>query len=306
MTNTSFEKLANLFGMCSRDFFLLIKNPSIYYCDYTIPKRNGGVRHISSPTLQLMAIQREILKQILLPKFKAPSCCTGFVKNKNIIDNVKPHLKNIYVLKMDVKDFFPSIKQQQVQKLFETLEYSKKVSSILARLCCRYGSIPQGAPTSPILSNMVMQAVDEKIVQLCDNYNFVYTRYADDITISSNNEINPDIALQIQKFLAEDGFEVKKEKTHFYGKNSKKIITGVSISSGVPKLPRKTKRAWHQEIMMIKKHGILGHMDNISNYDPLFIASMLGKISFWKQIEPDNPFLDEASLILKKAIEDLS
>ncbi len=306
MNKNSFIKLANLFGMNSKDFFLLIKNPSIYYCDYTIPKRDGGIRYISSPTLQLMAIQREILKQLLLPYFDVPHCCIGFVKNKNILDNVRPHLKNIYILKTDIKDFFPSIKQPRIQQLFEKIGYSKKISSILARLCCRYGSLPQGAPTSPILSNMIMLDADGKISQLCEQYNFVYTRYADDITISSKNKINTDIILKIKKILAEEGFEIKKEKTHFYGKNSKKIITGISISSGVPKIPRKTKRAWHQEIMMIKKYGILGHMDNISHYNPLFIASFFGKISFWKQIEPDNTFLDEALLILKKAINDLS
>lgn len=305
MDKIEFAQIAELFGLTVKDLFLLLNNPDIYYCDFKIPKRSGGFREISIPSLKLMAIQRAILKQILKPNFKPLSCCVGFVNNLNILDNVKPHLGNDYILKTDLKNFFSSITSNQVNKLFSSLGYSHKISAILTKLCCRLGSIPQGAPTSPMISNMVMVPLDRKIQSICDYQNFTYTRYADDITISSNTPIEKGFLDILSNLITQYNMSINVEKTHFYGPNTKKIITGISISSGEAKLPRATKRKIRQEINMIRKFGLLSHMEKTGQMSPLFIASIKGKLAFWRQIEPNNPFIIKAFEILKNAVKQL-
>ena len=166
--------------------------------------------------------------------------------------------------------------------------------------------MPQGAPTSPIISNMIMYKVDNLIMKLCKKYDFIYTRYADDITISSVKPIDDKIKKIISKIFLRYNFSLNHKKTRLYGPKNKKIITGISISSGTPMLPRKTKRIWRQEINMIEKFGLLKHMENTNQNNPLFIPSLKGKLSFWKQIEPQNQFVDRAFTILNNAIKKLN
>ncbi len=305
MNKEEFAQIAGLFGLTAKDLFLLLSNPDMYYCNFKIPKRKGGFREISIPSLKLMAIQRAILKQILEPNFNPLSCCVGFVHNLNIIDNVKPHLGHDYILKTDFKNFFPSITSNQVNELFYSLGYSRKISAFLTKLCCRQGSIPQGSPTSPMISNMIMLPLDRKIQSICDNQNFTYTRYADDITISSSMPIEKGFLDALSNLIAQYNMNINMEKTHFYGPNTKKIITGISISTGETKLPRITKRKIRQEINMIRKFGLLNHMEKTRQLSPLFIPSLKGKLAFWKQIEPNNPFIIKAFEVLKNAVKQL-
>ncbi len=301
----SFRSIAELFGMKVSDFYLLTKNPDIFYCTYKIPKRSGGYRKLSAPSLRLMAIQCSILNYILKPNFAPLDCCVGFVSDKSILDNVRPHLKRDFIFKTDIKDFFPSISLKKVQQLFLELGYSCEVSRILAKLCCKNYCLPQGAPTSPMISNMILHKIDEKIMNLCKEKELVYTRYADDITISSTKQIDKNLEKEIARLLAEHNMELNYKKTHFYGPKSKKIITGISISSGSPMLPRQTKRAWRQEINMIQKFGLLKHMENTKQLNPLFIPSLKGKLLFWKHIEPTNKFIDKGFIVLDEALKEL-
>lgn len=305
LNGDSFKLIAELFGIDVNEFYLLARDSDKFYCTYKIPKRSGGYRKISSPSLKLMAVQRAILNYILKPKFTPLTCCIGFVSHKNILDNVLPHLKRDFIFKTDIKDFFPSINFKIVQQLFVKLGYSSEVSNILAKLCCKNFCLPQGAPTSPIISNMILHKFDEEVMDLCAKKELIYTRYADDITISSTKQIDKILEKEISDILASYNMKLNYKKTHFYGINKKKIITGISISSGIPMLPRKTKRAWRQEINMIQKFGLLTHMENTNQVNPLFIPSLKGKLLFWKHIEPANRFIDKGFAILDKAVREL-
>lgn len=305
LNKEEFNKIAELFGVLPQEFYLLMRNPDIFYCNYKIPKKRGGYREISSPSLKLMAMQRAILKQILMPNFNPLPCCVGYVKDKNILDNVIPHINNPYLLKTDLEDFFPSITKEKVIYLFIKLGFSTRISMLLAALCCKKGALPQGAPTSPIISNMIMQSLDVAISEECARKNFAYTRYADDITISSKEIIDVNFFYRIQDIIKSSGMSLNEGKTHFYGPGNKKIITGVSISSGKPKLPRKTKRKLRQEVNMIEKYGLLNHMERTQQMSPIYIMSLKGKLAFWKQVEPDCPFVNKSFAVLQKAIERL-
>jgi RNA-directed DNA polymerase len=169
-----------------------------HYVRYTIPKSNGGKRTILAPKPELKAIQRKILSALLERTTVSPMA-HGFVKERSIITNAKQHVGREYVLRLDLKDFFPSITFKRVRGMFISLGYSFAVASVLALLCTEYHREPfdrdgtiyhvsigkrhlvQGAPTSPSLSNLIAYHLDYRLHGLATKRNFTYTRYADDL-----------------------------------------------------------------------------------------------------------------------------
>ena len=123
--------------------------------------------------------------------------------------------------------------------------------------------------------------------------------------ISSIEPISDNFREIISNIFLRYNLSLNPKKTHLYGPKNKKIITGISISSGIPKLPRKTKRMWRQEINMIEKFGLIEHMEKTQQNNPLYIPSLKGKLFFWKQIEPQNKFIDRAFTILDDAVKKL-
>lgn len=303
---TEIKLLYDLLGVTAQEFYYLTKNSDNFYHTFKIPKRRGGYRIISSPMDKLLEVQRIIYKKILKPNFHPSDHCVGFVHKKNIIDNVMPHLGNDYVLKIDLKDFFPSIRFQNIIRIFKRLGYSHRVSYLLTRLCCRNNVLPQGAPTSPTLSNMVMKTCDYRLKIISQIYNLTYTRYADDLTFSSKECFTTEIVAQIYKVLEDSDLQINQNKTQILGPKDKKIITGISISSGCAKLPRITKRRWKQEFYLIKKYGLFQHMRNIKQILPTNVSCLQGQLSFWKMVEPDNKFIADAYKTLNEVISNLS
>lgn len=303
---TEIALLYDLLGVTAQEFYYLSKNADNLYHTFRIPKRRGGYRVISSPADNLLEIQRAIYKKILEPNFYPRAYCVGFVHTKSIVDNVMPHLGNDYVLKIDLKDFFLSIKFHKIIRIFRQLGYSYRVSYLLAKLCCRCNELPQGAPTSPILSNMVMEICDSWLENISQTYNLTYTRYADDLTFSSKVDFSAEIMAQIYKVLEDFDFLINQNKTQILGPKDKKIITGISISSGCAKLPRITKRRWKQEFYLLKKYGLMQHKQNIKKELSINVSCLQGRLSFWKMVEPDNKFIADAYKTLNTVISDLA
>jgi hypothetical protein len=157
-----------------------------YYRKYKIPKPNGEFREIKQPCKKLKAIQAWILRNILDTLNPSPNA-TAYIKKKKLLDNVTPHNNNRYFLCLDLEDFFPSISINRVAKVFSLIGYSGKAVHILANLCTCDNNLPQGAVTSPSLSNLIAAKLDRRILGYTSRKNITYTRYADDITLSANN-----------------------------------------------------------------------------------------------------------------------
>lgn len=165
------------------------------YKVFKIPKKKGGYREIAAPANNLKLIQQK-LNEILTNYYEnfIASQVHGFCHNRSIVTNAKHHLRKKYVLNIDLKDFFPSIHFGRVNGLFrsEPFNFNDKISNILANICCHEGVLPQGSPTSPIITNFICKKLDKELQHLAKRNNCKYTRYADDITISSNDDIFPD------------------------------------------------------------------------------------------------------------------
>lgn len=279
--------LAALIGIDDEILDRMIVHPERYYRNFSIPKRQGGERIISAPYPTLMKVQRWIYENILCPVTVLPNCVTGFVPKKSILDNASPHLGNRFLVKMDIKDFFPSVTLNRVIMVFRNFGYHKRLSYALAALCCKDGSLPQGSPTSPILSNIIAKRLDKRIMGFAKTTGLVYTRYADDITLSGDVITLSHIRF-IERIIREEGFEPNLSKTQLLGPGVKKVITGVSVSSEKATIPKNMKRRIRQEAYYIKRFGLKGHIKHESIIDPIYPIRLQGQFAFWKSVEPEN------------------
>ena len=254
-----FLHLAKLLGRSNVFLALAVNNPETLYREFEIPKRNSKeLRVITCPYPSLLEVQNWIYNNIL-KSIKVHPCAHGFLPNRSIISNVQPHINSQQILKIDLKDFFPSISINRIISIFYNQGYNKKVSYYLARLCSFEDVLPQGAPTSPALSNIVCYKMDKRIYRLCKKFNLNYTRYADDLTISGV-AIPKKIFDYIKEIIEDSGFELNDSKTKFYNKNSKKIITGVQIKNNGITLPKNYKKSLCKELYYINKYGLESHM----------------------------------------------
>ena len=208
------------------------------YHTFTIPKKSGGNRTICAPAEGLKAFQKLRLLQIYM-KTKRPFYAHGFERGRNIYTNARIHCGKKHIMNIDIKDFFPSCTVQEARKLqmpaMDTWEYAKD------------GKLPQGAPTSPAIANRIMSSSDNRIVFMLRKFisdDIRYTRYADDITVSSNSRaIFSRAAYEIiEKALEKKGFKINKKKVRRISSGKRLEVTGLAINSGKPTVPKKFRR----------------------------------------------------------------
>jgi RNA-directed DNA polymerase len=287
--------LSKLVGIDLQNLSRIINSQSSFYRNFSIPKRSHGKRTISMPYPTLLYIQRWI-KDNILDKIIIHDSAHGFIKGRSVITNANVHVKNKTMLKMDISDFFPSINLKRVISIFRRLGYSNKISFYLAVLCTLDNSLPQGAATSPVISNIISNKLDNRLNKLATASNLTYSRYADDLVFSGKFISYKYISI-IKKILKEEGFNVNNSKTRLITGNGKKIITGVSISTHSLKLPKSTKRIIRREGYYLSKYP--QRYINKIHEDPFFVDRIIGKYNFWLQIEPNNKYAQTTITKLK-------
>ncbi len=172
--------------------------PGAPYVEFTIPKASGEPRKITAPRPKLKKLQRKILDELLV-KCAPHDAAHGFVRGRSVVTNAQPHAGAQLVIKMDLRDFFPTIHYRRVVGLFKHYGYGDEVAAALASLCTHRsqladgrvqwpGVLPQGAPTSPALANVLCRRLDSRLLGLAKRAGAVYTRYADDLTFSFQKE----------------------------------------------------------------------------------------------------------------------
>jgi retron-type reverse transcriptase len=226
------------------------RNKSKNYNSFTFRKKAGGERQIDAPRTFLKVIQWWILDTILSHVVVGPHVF-GFVRGKNYIDNAKEHLSCTNLLNVDIKDFFPSVNEAAVIAVFMSLGYSGEVAAGLADLTTLNGVLPQGAPSSPALANLVFAKLDTALSQYAEGNGLTYTRYADDLTFSSTAYIDRQVVEAIQSILLSGGFVLNTTKTKFMGVNEVKEVTGLVITPTGVALPRRylnQTRAWFYKV----------------------------------------------------------
>ncbi len=291
---------ADFFGFSRTEFEKVLMHIPEHYRSFRLGKRSGGFRVISAPEGQLLVLQRQIYSRIL-QKVQLHPVATGFRSGMSIVDNVRPHLGSKQILKTDLKDFFGSIPQYRVRKAFEQLGYPANVSAVLAQLCCHRKCLPQGAPTSPALSNLIATRMDERLEGLARRYRLKYTRYADDLTFSGDFIPREDFLSKLYTVVLKEGFALSVKKTRFIGENRRKIITGISVSSGIKMtIPKTMKREIRKNVYFVLTKGVAEHQRAIGSTHPAYLKTLLGQLSYWLSVEPGNPYVLNALRALKK------
>lgn len=291
-----FNHLCLLYGREPLYLASVINSPDNHYREFKIKKKSGGERIITVPYPALLEIQYWIYHNILKRKVIHHSA-HGFTYKKSIITNSKIHAGQNHLLKIDIKDYFPSISLGRIICVFKSFGYPNKISFYLASICSYNRALPQGAPTSPILSNLVSKRMDEELMCLASTFNLKYTRYADDIAISGDI-ISDDVVEYAVNIVRKNGFTVNKTKTKLYKKKTRRIITGISVLEKEIALPREYKRRLRQEIYYIQKYGLMSHLakKKIRRID--YLRSVIGKVNFWLSVEPKNEYAINAKSIL--------
>lgn len=297
-----FEHLCLLLGRNKNYLASVVNSNTSHYRIFKIAKRSGGYREISAPYPALMECQNWIYENIL-SKIKIHTAAQGFTLKKSIITNAKIHVNQKHFLKIDLKDFFPSITLNQVMTVFKSLGYTNKVAYYLSAICCCGEVLPQGAPTSPVLSNIIGIRLDRRLSRFAKKYKLGYTRYADDLAFSGD-EIPVIFIDYISNIIKACGFCINEKKTVLQQQDKRKrIITGISISDNEIKIPREYKRKLKQEIHCIRKFGISSHIRRQKIKNPDYLMSIVGKVRFWLSVEPENQFAINALADLNHIIK---
>jgi RNA-directed DNA polymerase len=217
------------------------------YKVFQLKKRSGGTRSIATPATALKIIQRK-LNQVLHSVYKGRSPVHGFVRCKSILTNAQRHTDRDLILNFDIEEFFPSIHFGRVKGMFESKPYSlpEPASITLAQICCHNGVLPIGAPTSPIVANMICAQMDSQLKSLAQNFGSTYTRYADDITFSVRHGSFPPmltyrdpntnrwvIGTEIEKVVSANGFKINASKTRVLPRGYRQEVTGLVVGRRV-------------------------------------------------------------------------
>ena len=244
-----------------------LRRCQVSYRRFTIPKRSGGKRRISAPDAELKGLQRRILRR-LLARLKAHPAATGFERGKSIVTNARAHQRQAVVLRFDLKDFFPSTGAKRIKRYFRRIGWNRRATRLLLKFCTYEDGLPQGAPTSPRLSNLVNYRVDARLAGMAAKLGAVYTRYADDITISFADD-DSDRIHYVQRFVRRvieaEGYQIhRRKKLSIRRRHHRQVVTGLVVNDRV-NLPRATRR-W---LRAVEHRTRLAKQPWSSSYKPL-------------------------------------
>jgi RNA-directed DNA polymerase len=250
------------------------------YTSFYIDKSDGSKRLIQAPVRELKGLQAWVLRNIL-DKLAISPYATAYIEDRSILDNVTPHRNNRYFICIDLEDFFPSITRRRIAKLFSRLGYSQKASEILAGICTYEGKLPQGAVTSPALSNIIASKLDRRIAGYTSKRNIIYTRYSDDITLSSNNRnaLNQSLS-RVIKIIKTEHFRVNNDKLRILGPRRRISVTGLVKNNTEAKFSIGRRKKRHMRAV-IHHHYSGKTKDSVYSSEP----SIMGWMAYLKNVD---------------------
>lgn len=309
------QQVADLLGvkygwMCH---VLYAKPGAFRYTIFHVPKRNGTLRTISKPHPAVRSLQARLLPFLVAAYGPKPSA-HGFVQERDIVSNARPHVGKRYVLNVDLADFFPSIHFGRVRGMLMGVPYRlpSSVASVLARICCYDGVLPQGAPTSPIISNMICAKMDSELQRLAARHRCTYSRYADDLTFSTTGRRFPEqlavprhglvgenlhLGESLVSAIEANGFRVNTEKQRLQPSHHRQEVTGVTVNRFLNPRKRLVRQvramlhAWRKYGLQAATADFYGKFDRRARLPgaprPSFIRVVLGKIEHIRNVGGD-------------------
>jgi len=297
------EDLAFKLGISTRQLNWLAYARDGRYRRLEVSKANGKIRVLHAPVSKLKTVQRWITDHILL-KTRPHKYATAYYPGSMLSDNASPHVGRQIVVRLDLKDFFPSITHGQARRVFSSFGYTYSVSSILANLCCHEGRLVQGAPSSPALSNLVALRLDQRIAGIKRHLawkkaddpgklRFRYTRYADDLIFSSDEERVLKILPLVRQIIAEEGFVVNEDKLRIMRAGRQQQVTGIVVNERL-NVPARQYRMLRAVLNDIRSRGVEAARERWSQTrsEPVadtrhFCQILQGRMAFIKSLNPE-------------------
>lgn len=317
------EMIATGFG---DEFFPFTLKHINYYCNpnntfhryrqFKIKKKNGGERIITAPRNKSFKLILSYINEILKSMYTPSAYAMGFAEGRSIADNAQKHTGMNYVFNLDLKDFFPSIEQPRVWKRLQLspFNFPIPVANIIAGMCCmkeviqsedgnqvvRY-VLPQGAPTSPIITNMISDNLDRRLAGVAKRFGLNYTRYADDITFSSMHNVyqeNGEFRKEVWRIIRQQGFVINENKTRLQKKGSRQEVTGIIVSDKI-NVTRNYTRDIRNILYIWEKYGYnvafakffpkyKAEKGHVKKGNPDLINVIDGKLQYLKMIKGEN------------------
>jgi retron-type reverse transcriptase len=295
------EEIAKALGISLRELWFFAihreRERQPHYVTFAIPKRSGGKRLIMAPKRRLKAIQRKLLV-LVVEKLPFSDHAHGFRRGHSIRTGAEPHVGKRLVLKLDVKDFFPSVTFARVRGLLVAYGYGYAAASTLSVLMTEAERQPvavdgalfhvpigdrhcvQGAPTSPGICNALLLRIDHRLAGLANKRGLVYTRYADDLSFSGemNREAAHKLRCVVNRIVVEEGFTINADKTRIMGQGSRQTVTGVVVNKtlGLSRQERRRLRAI--------AHRLSRHSDDVNS--AALRARLEGKLAYLSMLNP--------------------
>ncbi|MBR2464025.1 MAG: retron St85 family RNA-directed DNA polymerase [Clostridia bacterium] len=265
----SFDDLVQNLRLSAKLMHWLTSSSSGKYKTFYLIKKDGSKRRIDAPARSLKIVQRWILDNILA-KIKVSPYSFGFKsgeKGSPLVKCAEKHKNNLYILKVDLKNFYPSINKERVYYTFLDLGYNSSVANLLTDICVRDGYLPQGAVTSAYLANLICRDLDYRVAGYCNKRDIIYTRYADDLTFSCDNRETLHKSLfTIRRIIEGEKFQLNTNKIHFMTPKCKKSILGITLNDTSIKAPREMKRMVRSVIHYQVATGDYTDNDKIRGY----------------------------------------
>lgn len=282
------SSLCNDLGYSARALYAASNTIYRHYHRVDIPKADGGVRTLNVPDVYLKSVQKSIVRNLLAYEEISPYA-TAYHIGGSTRKNAQPHMGASVILKMDIKKFFDHISYPMVKaKVFTADKYSEANRVLLSVLCIYNEHTPQGAPTSPYISNIIMKDFDNCVGAWCDERGIKYTRYCDDMTFSGDfdpKEVKSYVSREIQR----EGFYVNNKKTVIVRDGRRKEITGIVVNDKVS-IPNTYKKKIRQEIYYCKKYGMDSHLNRKGTNESTnhYLRKLLGRTNYILSVEKDN------------------
>ena len=274
-------------GFSAKTLYGLSNSLEKHYHTVYLPKSDGSKRKLSVPDLILKPVQNSIADNILI-QYPSAKDAKADKPGSSIQKNARPHVGKKKILKLDIEGFFDHILYSRVKDtVFYEEKYSESIRILLTMLCYYNDSLPQGAPTSPAITNIIMYDFDETVGAFCNEKNIAYTRYCDDMTFSGcfdEREIISFVKGELRKL----GLFLKNRKTAVISASKRQVVTGIVVNEKM-NVTKDYKKTIRQEIYYIKKFGLDEHLKRLGISDKQqYVLSLKGRIAFVLQTIPNN------------------
>lgn len=328
MVRNGFADKFHPFTMKLLNYYCNPNNVFHRYRTFKIRKKSGGFRSITSPRNRSFMLMLNYVNLILNSLYQPSEYAMGFAEGKSIVDNAKKHTNKKYVFNIDLKDFFPSIERARVWKRLELAPFNfpNEIAGLIAGLCCmkinaqidaelfdklkdrKYSVgkdnlyvLPQGAPTSPTITNMICDKLDHRLAGVAYRFGLDYSRYADDITFSSMHSVfspNGEFRTELRRVINDQGFTINPQKTRLEKVGARQEVTGLTVSNKV-NVPRKYTRDIRNVLYMWDRYGYTdAYMHFLPKYkaekghvkkgNPDLINVIDGKLMYLKMVKGES------------------